>query len=88
MLIVATFGNYYKTSNFRNHQQVSKGWMEKSNEVPVHPVKRYGSSIQKSAFRKYYMEKLANGHVQNNDSRAQLIRWFRHFNPILVKLPC
>ena len=76
MLIVATFGENHQTSNFRNRQQVSKGWIEKLNEVPVHSVERYGSSIHKAAFHKYDMEKLTYGPVKNTHSRARFNPWF------------
>ena len=78
ILIVATFGKYHQMPNFRNYHD-SKTMKDKFGVVPIQQVEQFGSSIDKAAFRKYYIEKLENGPVQKIDTRARFNRWFRHF---------
>ena len=76
LLIVVTFGRYHQIHNFREHHRDVPAVIEKSDKQPV---EQYGSSIDKAAFRKYYLQKLAYSSFQSIDSRARFNRWFGRF---------
>ena len=78
MLIVSTLARYNQIRNFRKHHRNTNGRMERrSDEEPVYQAERLGSSVDKAAFRQYYLQKFA----EKNDfhSHERLNRWFSHF---------
>ena len=78
MLIMSTFARYNQMRNFHKHHVNTNGRMERrSDEKAVRPAERLGSSVDKAAFRAYYLQKFAEDNGIH--SRARLNRWFDQF---------